>query len=327
MKVTFVVREDSAEYYGGGEVQVDRTRGSLEQLGVEVEIFAGGSLGDLVHFFGLFESHAGALDLCRSTKTPWVCSPIFVNRRKPTALVRHAWRNRHIRRTFSEPQAAIVAGAQAVITPGSLEYEKVLAYFRVAGPRFSLVNGVEDRFRNPSSLSFREHFNLPPKFALCVAHFDKDKNQLTLAKAARLAGVPTVFVGAAHNGGYEDQCRQAAGAFGVFLGRLEHKSPLLPAAYREAEVFCLPSRHETFSLATLEALVSGCPAAVGTGWRAEEFFGSSVIQLPPQSVSDWARILSAPPERPTFPGDEFRWDSVAKRLHAEYERILEVAPS
>lgn len=327
MKVTFVVREDSADYYGGGEVQVDRTREALESLGVEVKIFDGGAVGDLVHFFGLFESHARALELCVSTHTPWVCSPIFVNRRKASALVRHSWRNRFIRKTFSETQAAIVAAARAVFTPGSLEYEKVLAYFRVAGPRVPLVNGVEDRFRVPAELSFREQFGLPERFALCVGHFDKDKNHLTLAKAARMAQVPTVFVGAPHNPEYEERCRQAAGPFGVFLGRLDHKSPLLPSAYSEAQVFCLPSRHETFSLATLEALVSGCPAVVARGWRAEEFFGSAVTQLPVDAVAAWAKALSLPPDRPTFLAEEFRWDSIAFRLLTEYSRILELAPS
>lgn len=317
MRSCFVVRTDS--FQGGGEILVERTRAALERRGVEIEFFEGEVNADIVHFFGVFPEHEAAYREAVRGGIPWVCTPIYVNRRLPGALRRHAFRNKYLRRTFLYWQADMLGDAHAVLTPGRWEYEKILAYFGRAAKRVAVPSGVDPIFAEGSAEAFWATYDGPP-FALCVGRFDKDKNQLTLARAARLAQRHVVFVGGGVDSDYGRRCREAAGPYGRFIERMEH-GPMLANAYAAARLFALPTRHETFCLAALESLSARCPTFVASGWQAEDFFGTAINQVPPNDVPAWADVLARDHPKPVFDARPFSWDVIAGKILDVYKEM------
>ena len=155
-----------------------------------------------------------------------------------------------------------------VVCVGEDEYE----HWRAVHPRvLFLPNGVDvsvfagDRAGAGSAAG--------PRIVLCVARIDRQKDQMALVEAlpALPGDVRVRLVGPVTQPDYRDALLSRAAALGV-AGRLEivgavpPSSPELVAEYRRADVFALPSRHEPFGIAVLEAWAAGVPVvASGAG--------------------------------------------------------------
>ncbi len=108
--------------------------------------------------------------------------------------------------------------------------------------------------------------------ALCVARIDRQKNQMALVEAlARNPELSARLVGPVTQPDYLSEISARAAALGV-SDRLAVVGPLPPGGrelvseYAAADVFVLPSRHEPFGIAVLEAWAAGLPvAASGIG--------------------------------------------------------------
>lgn len=102
-------------------------------------------------------------------------------------------------------------------------------------------------------------------------------------------------------------------------------------AYREAELFILPSYSENFGMSVAEALAAGTPAIVtkGAPWSGLERQGAGWwIGLDVPSLSACLRrAMGCPPERLEAMGwagrdwmsQEFSWGTIADRMAATYE--------
>lgn len=133
----------------------------------------------------------------------------------------------------------------------------------------TILNGIDDNFFERNDFS-------PPgwwprgRVALTVGRFKPQKNHLGLlaaidrvAKANALQNWQFVFLG---EGPLESEIRGAVTAAGL-QDRIIIASPQadLPALYRAADLFILPSFFEGLSNALLEAAACRCPAAVTSG--------------------------------------------------------------
>ena len=105
------------------------------------------------------------------------------------------------------------------------------------------------------------------------------------------------------------------------------------AALADAACFCLPSRHEGFSLAVLEALACGVPVVISTECHFPEVAtaGAGVVTPldPPAIAAGLLRVLADPSFRDrTKPmiADRYHWMAVAAETIAAYRKAPGVHP-
>ncbi len=157
-----------------------------------------------------------------------------------------------------------------------------------------------------------------------------------LDAVAGLPGVALVIAGSG-DARYEERLRQRAAAPG-FGGRV-HFAGFVSGAEKEmllrgADVFALPSEHENFGIAVLEALMGGLPVVVSPGVALEDFvrqIGAGVVVEPrAEEVAAALRCLVAGGPATAEERDRIRreaagayaWDGIAGGLLATYGEIL-----
>jgi glycosyltransferase involved in cell wall biosynthesis len=205
-------------------------------------------------------------------------------------------------------QQASVAGtrlvlrhAAAVTVPSSASLAEIKARYPQA-PHSTLVpNGVHAAaFADIPATAIaraRERYRLPAEFVLAVGAHRPHKNHQVLIRA--LAHLPErvhlVLVGY-----FDRNFRDPLPALIARLGlrdrvRLvpEVDDALLPAVYRAASAFALPSLSEGFGLPALEALAAGVPSAVSDIPVLAEVTAGAALLVPPLDVRAWADVLTA----------------------------------
>lgn len=163
--------------------------------------------------------------------------------------------------------------AAAIICVGRDEQAAVRQRFpRQAEQVHYLPNGVRvARFRDASPEPFRQRFNFQPtdRLVLCVSRLDYQKNQLLLVRAFaefaklhpchRLVLIGAATVEAYHQEILTEVTRLELDGRVLIIPGLPPDDPLLPSAYRAAEIFVLPTAHEPFGIVILEAWAAGVP--------------------------------------------------------------------
>ncbi|HMS53786.1 MAG TPA: glycosyltransferase family 4 protein [Fimbriimonadaceae bacterium] len=338
MRITFVLRPDAYLVRGGAEIQFEHTKRELEALGHSVDVLTSLStdVGDVVHFFGTWESHWLAASQLLRRGIPYVCSPIYTSTRTPSAESLRR-RRRALLGNSQKYLTRLFAGANDIICLTSLELKRVEAAFNVPSSKFSIIpNGVDPRFAAGDPVLFRAHYGVQEDFVLHCGSIYPDKNQVRLAQALQGTGIRLICLGPTFEPEYRKQLEELEVAI---LDPIPSESNLLPGAYAAARVFCLPSKFEVFSLAALEAAAAGCGLVLSNTWGAEEHFDHWAEYVDYRSVDSirgaverkWAERSASSPEageelmrqsqRSHFI-EKFSWPSVAKQLLAIYSRYV-----
>jgi glycosyltransferase involved in cell wall biosynthesis len=169
-----------------------------------------------------------------------------------------------------------VRAAALIVTNSQCAARQILGIFPGCGDRLTVsYEGLQhDQFTPqpaPGEIAFlREKLGLPPGYLLWVSNFYPYKQAGLLLEAyARLeagfrAAHPLVMVGGNWEGG-KDAARAQAAALGiagevVFPGWVE--DAWLAPLYRQARLFVLASREETFGRCVVEAMACGTPCVV-----------------------------------------------------------------
>ncbi len=172
----------------------------------------------------------------------------------------------------------LVEQADGIICVGANEYQLLRDKFPHKHSAY-IPNGVEvSDFTSLPTLSFRHKYNIPTerKLLLCVSRIDYQKNQASLVpllKELLCQGqdVHCAIVGFVTSASYLRQIRSEIEnhnlqkRFTIVEG-LPPKSDLLLSAYKESDLFILPSIHEPFGIVVLEAWSCNLPviaSAVG----------------------------------------------------------------
>lgn len=331
MRVTFVARLDAGLFYGGGELQLLRTRQALEALGVEVNVHApfDREMGEVVHFFGPFAYFWEIAEVCLERKIPYVWSPIYLAGRRGIQLSAHALRRRLTDRRELRSLRRLARGSAATLLLSS-EEDRRLTTFLGEPPLcpHRVPNGIEPRFFEATPELFRERTGIEGPFVLHTGRFEPRKNQLRLIHALRDSSLSLVLIGLKGSADYEAACRREAGPNVHFLDPIPHDDPLLPSAYAAARVFCLPSGDEILSLSGLEAGAAGCAIVLGRGWGAEEHFGPWARLVEVESVASIRQaVLEAwdTPREVARQQEYFRsgysWQAVAAQIDEIYQKV------
>lgn len=184
-----------------------------------------------------------------------------------------------------------------IVCVGEDEYFK---YSRMHPNVIYLPNGVDTALfaPNPSApVRNSQSFTI-----LCVARIDRQKNQMMLVEAlARHSGMKARLVGPVTQPDYMAELERRAVELGVadrvsFTGALPPGGDALISEYANADVFVLPSRHEPFGIAVLEAWASGLPVIasdVGGLGRLCATHPEAAITFPPGNAKALDDALSA----------------------------------
>jgi len=222
---------------------------------------------DVVHIFGLYDLLGPAVAAtCRVRKIPYVLEPIgmFV------PIVRNFLFNAHYHFAWGR---RMFEGASAVVATSDQEVQELVAGGVPSGKIVLRRNGVEVPSSWPEPGAFRRSHGISRdvKLILFLGRLSAKKSPDLLLQA--IAKLPTgldgkavqmVFAGP-DEGGMRAQLEEMAAQLGVrtrtqFVGPLFGKDKW--AAYRDADVFVLPSQNENFGNTAAEAVAASTPVIV-----------------------------------------------------------------
>jgi glycosyltransferase involved in cell wall biosynthesis len=221
---------------------------------------------DVAHIFGLYDFLGPAVaGACRQQKLPYVVEPIGMF----LPIVRSFWRKRMYHSLLG---SAMLRGSRFLVATSGQE----MAELASAGlPREKIVlrrNGVEAPALIPERGEFRAAQGISPdaKLVLFLGRLSRKKSPDLLLRSfamlpAALGGSSRLaFVGPDERG-MKTWLVQRAEELGV-ASRVRFCGPLFErakwAAYRDADVFVLPSQNENFGNAAAEAAAAGTPVIV-----------------------------------------------------------------
>lgn len=222
---------------------------------------------NVAHIYGLYDFLGPAVGAaCVKRKIPYVLEPIgmFV------PIVRSLRLKRIYHATFGR---RLLEGASAIIATSEQEVEE-LAKGGVAREKIAVRrNGVEGPASWPERGVFRKRLGIAPdvKVVLFLGRLSEKKSPDMLLKAfaslslgAGGTSIRLVFAGP-DEGGMRARLEQMAGQLAV-ASRVEFTGPIFGAekwaAYRDADVFVLPSQNENFGNTAAESAAAGTPVVV-----------------------------------------------------------------
>ena len=162
-----------------------------------------------------------------------------------------------------------LAKADGVICVGKNEFDRVREKFPDK-PAIYLPNGVDpEKFNAPLTHNFRQKYGIPDTdiLLLCVSRIDYQKNQrllVDLVRSLRNSGkkVHCAIIGFVTSQSYyqsllDDIKKADLEEYFIVIPGLSPDSELLLSAYKDADMFVLPSAHEPFGIVILEAWSAG----------------------------------------------------------------------
>ena len=291
---------------------------------------------DMVHIFGLYDLLGPAVaGACRVRNIPYVLEPIgmFV------PIVRNLWMKAiyHIvwgRRLFE--------GASAVIATSDQEAKELAAGGIPPGKIALRRNGVEIPVSWPEPGAFRRTHGVSQdaKLILFLGRLSEKKSPDLLLQAfaklpADLEGKPLQLVFAGPDeGGMRAQLEQMAAQLGV-RARMQFAGPIFGgskwAAYRDADVFVLPSQNENFGNTAAEAVAAGTPVIVTEQCGIAPLLADEaglVVPHDPAALSEaLARVLGTKETRARLAAgcpmvtSRLGWDEPVREMETLYARL------
>jgi glycosyltransferase involved in cell wall biosynthesis len=221
---------------------------------------------DVAHIFGLYDLLGPAVaKACRENGTPYVVEPIgmFV------PIVRNFRLKRMYHALLGQP---MLSGARAIVATSEQEVEEICGAGVTREKIVVRRNGVEAPERLPERGKFRAEHGIAKdtKLILFLGRLSEKKSPDLLLQAfamisrgERGGNLRLVFAGP--DEGLKKRLIQMAEGLGV-ASRAMFCGPLFGeakwAAYRDADVFVLPSQNENFGNSAAEAVAAGTPVIV-----------------------------------------------------------------
>jgi glycosyltransferase involved in cell wall biosynthesis len=294
---------------------------------------------DVVHIFGLYDFLGpAAAEACLRRKTPYVLEPIGMF----LPIVRNIWLKRMYHATLGK---AMIAGARFLIATSPQEGDE-LASAGIAREKILLRrNGVEVPASLPERGKFRPAHGIPQdaKLVLFLGRLSAKKSPDLLLEAFAMLPAPLandtvrlVFAGP-DDGGMQAKLSQMAERLGI-ASRVIFCGPLFDAtkweAYRDADVFVLPSQNENFGNTAAEAAAAGTPVIVTQGCGVAPLLADVAgLVVPHDSAAisrSIARLLTEPDLHAQLTAGckraraQLGWEEPAREMESLYRQLVGV---
>ena len=236
-------------------------------------------------------------------------------------------------RTRKAPES----GADVLLALSREEVEKLQE--RYPGKKVELFpNGILHR-ELPEAGDFRKKYNIPEdkKLLLCISRIDYQKNQkILLELLKKYSDTHLLLIGPVTAQWYLEELLNESESAGVrerltVIPGLAPDSVELLQALKTAYCFILPSRHEPFGIAALEALDAGAPLIASAVGGLKDFLvdGKNALLFEDNNI---ASLLEAYDKIELLRDDliaggkvtaqEYNWQSISEHLTDIYRRLL-----
>ena len=297
---------------------------------------------DVVHIFGLYDLLGPTVArACRAQGIPYMIEPIGMFKPIVRNVLLKKWYHSLVGRNM-------FAGAKAVIATA----EQEVAELESGGiPREKIVlrrNGVEAPATWPKSGSFRKELGVSAaaKMVLFLGRLSSKKSPDLLLQA--FASLPEqigedtlqLVIAGPDEGGMQSQLEQMAGKLGVrarvhFPGVVWGNAKW--AAYRDADVFVLPSQNENFGNTAAEAVAAGTPVVVTDQCGVAPLLAGRAGLVVPHDAAKIAdairRILSEPELREQLKAgsalavSQLGWEEPVREMEDLYGKLAPLRES
>jgi glycosyltransferase involved in cell wall biosynthesis len=333
MKVLYFTYPTAFNFFGGGEIQLLRTKESIEKIRDDCHVKLFDIFHDRLEDFDMLHNFAmspDCLSLCRMAKKKSlkvVVSPIFWPDSefkiftKPSLHIGNAIRGKadsffvHLKRFYENlgqykiasfkplyPYKEFLDLSDVILPNSEIEASIMSSMFRIEKKKFRVIpNGVDKRYLDAKPDLFVKKFGLQD-FVLFVGRLERRKNVMALLTACEGLKVPIVIIGhsSVWEQDYYDLIKNTVASHSNihYLGYFPPDSEELLSAYAAAKVFVLPSWYETPGLAALEAGLAGCNVVITNRGSTTEYFKNSAIYVDPRSAEDIRRKIQLALARP-----------------------------
>jgi len=242
---------------------------------------------DVVHFYGLYDLLGPSVSSsCRRLRVPYVIEPMGMFR----PIVRNIWLKRLYHRVLG---SSFIGGARFLIATSDQERRELLDG-QVPASRIAIRrNGVEVPERLPERGEFRRRWNIPPdaRVVLFLGRLVSKKSPDLLIeafarwrdKSSRSVDSVLILAGPEEADGFVPRLKKMADQLKLgksvrFVGPLYDEDKW--QAYRDADVFVLPSLNENFGNTAAESAACGTPVIVTDRCGIASFIGQAGIVVP-----------------------------------------------
>lgn len=294
---------------------------------------------DVVHIFGLYDLFGPAVArACRRSGIPYVLEPM--------GMYRPIVRSVAVKRAYHRWVApSMVSGAARLIATSSQERQELLEEGIAADKLVVRRNGIESPESIPPVGAFRRQWKIPPDcpLVLFLGRLVSKKSPDLLLEAfaqwqqnsPRGQSAVLVLAGPEEGDGYRRTLETAASRLGL-TGRVLFPGPLYDAAkwsaYRDADVFVLPSHNENFGNTVAEAVACGTPVLLtnccGVAPLVDKRAGLAVPHDREALAASLGHLLDHPGLRERLKhgcaavAGELSWDEPLSETEALYAELL-----
>lgn len=242
----------------------------------------------------------------------------------------------------------ILTQADALICLGSQE-ERALRQRYPQQRIFYLPNGVQlENFQIKDNLpDIRQEWNIPEdrEIILCISRIDYQKDQKILVSLlgnllAKGDNAHLLLIGPVTVSQYYEELLQLAENLQVadhltVIPGLPPGDPRLTAALHSAKCFILPSRHEPFGIAALEAWAAGTPLIASDAGGLKDFIRDQVngLSFPAGNLEllqqAYEKLTIAPDlvKQAAMDVQNYTWPVLMKKLFDLYQELINVKKS
>lgn len=319
--------------HGGANTQIEQTKLALERAGVEVEFLRwwdGAQTGDLVHFFGA--ARPGYLQQARGVRLPVIINKLFTDTcNRSTALLKRQglFVNALLAAPFGEGIKLQLDWRSYQICDHNVvgleaEREVLELVYRVPAERITVVPyGLSDTFMRAGPGQRTE------PHLICTGTITERKNFVELARMARAAQTPILFVGKPYHPADPYGLRFQKLVDNEWVKHCPHvdSEKAMIQLLQSARGFVFMSNYENWCLSAHEAAACGLPLLVQDQKWSRERFGDQARYFPtigetPANIAVLKQFYADAVNLPAPQIKLFSWDDVARQLKAVYEKIL-----